>query len=68
MSDDKLPPLSPLELRRIAPMSEAERLSSLSERTLRRRYPEKIRKLSPRRDGMTVGDILAIADENEANA
>lgn len=57
--------LPPLELLRIASMPEAERLSSLSEDTLRREHPEKIKKLSKRRDGMRVIDALML---NEANA
>jgi hypothetical protein len=55
-----LPPLSPLELWRIAKMPEAERLSSASEDTLRREHPDKIVKVSKRRDGMRVGHALMI--------
>lgn len=62
MSDQKLPALSPIELHRIAPLPEAERLSGLSERSLRRYHGEKIVKLSPRRDGMRVGDALMLAE------
>jgi hypothetical protein len=50
--------LPPLELLRIVPLAEAERLSSLSEDTLRREHGDKIKKLSPRRDGMRVIDAL----------
>ena len=52
--------LPPLELLRIAPMPECEKLSSLSEDTLRREYSEKIKKLSKRRDGMRVIDALML--------
>jgi len=57
MPDEKL---SALELERIVVMSEAERLSSCSEDTLRRYHPDKIIKLSPRRDGMRVKDALML--------
>jgi hypothetical protein len=51
-----------LELLRFAPMPEAERLSGLSEDTLRRHHSDKIRKLSPRRDGMRVIDALMLSE------
>jgi len=51
-----------LELLRIAPMPEAERLSSLSEDTLIREYAHKIVKLSKRRTGMRVIDALMLRD------
>ena len=63
MADDVknlLPKLSALELQRIAPMGEASHLSGVSEDTLRRHHPDKIVKLSPRRDGMRVGDALML--------
>jgi hypothetical protein len=55
MSEEKL---TALELERVAPMSEAEHLSGLSEYTLRRHYADKIIDLSPRRQGMRVRDAL----------
>jgi hypothetical protein len=58
---DETSGLSQLELSRIVAMSEAERLSGLSHDTLRRRYPEKIIQLSPRRLGMRVRDALMLA-------
>ena len=57
---------TPLELMRIAPMSEAERLSSLSEDTLRRRHPDKVRKLSKRRSGMRVVDALLVGPSEKS--
>jgi hypothetical protein len=55
-----------LLLKRIVPLKQASELSSLSEDTLRRRYPDKIVKLSERRQGMRLGDALlldpAVAD------
>jgi hypothetical protein len=49
-----------LELLRILPPPQAEEVTSLSWDTIKRRYPEKVRKLSPRREGITVGDALSI--------
>jgi hypothetical protein len=68
MADDpyQLPPLSPLELHRIAPMGEASHLSGLSEDTLRRHHPDKIVHLSPRRDGMRVGDALMLRGQKKS--
>ena len=51
------------ELLRIAPMSECERLSSLSEETLRTTYPEKVERLSERRYGMRVYNALLLRPE-----
>ena len=62
--DPDLPPLAPLELWRIASMPEAEHLSSASEDTLRREHPDKIIKISKRRDGMRVGHALMIGRRN----
>jgi hypothetical protein len=53
--------LPPLELLRIAPMPECERLSSADTDTLKRAYPDKIVKISPRREGMRVIDALLIS-------
>lgn len=55
--------LSPLELERIVTLKEASRLSSESIDSLRRRNPEKIIQLSPRRFGMRVRDALRISDD-----
>jgi hypothetical protein len=52
--------LPPLDLLRIAPMPEAERLSSMSEDSLRRNHSDKIVKLSPRRTGMRVAHALML--------
>ena len=57
---DELPPVAPIELRRVVDLDEASRLSGLSKDTLRRHHASKIRKLSPRRLGMRVGDALAL--------
>jgi hypothetical protein len=50
-----------LELERIVLLDEAERITSLSSDTLKRRYPSCIVKLSPRRVGMKLRHVLAIS-------
>jgi hypothetical protein len=54
--------LSPLELERVMPMAEASAFTTLSEDTLGRRYAHLIVRLSPRRRGMRVRSVLAIAN------
>jgi hypothetical protein len=51
-----------LELERVCTFPEAERITSLSEDTLRRRYREHVVPLSPRRTGMKFKILLAITD------
>jgi hypothetical protein len=53
----------PVELLRVVERQEAERLSSLSWDTIRRKHPDKIVKLSERRVGMRVGHILMLGKE-----
>ena len=55
-----------LELLRFAPMDEAARLSSLSQDTLEREHPEKVKKLSKRRNGMRVLDALMLRESDIA--
>jgi hypothetical protein len=55
--------LTELELRRVLRLSEAADLTSLSEDSLKRNHANKVRRLSPRRLGMTVRDALAIIGE-----
>lgn len=51
--------LSALELERIAPPDECERLSGgVSWDTLKREYPDKVIRISERRSGMRVRDAL----------
>jgi hypothetical protein len=60
----QIPPVSTqfnIELERIAPLTEAAKLSSLSPDTLAREHSDKIIKLSPRRSGMRVRDALMLA-------
>jgi hypothetical protein len=48
------------EMERIVSVREAAQMCSLSTDTLRRRYASKFIRLSPRRIGMRVADVLAI--------
>jgi hypothetical protein len=48
------------ELMRFASMTEAEKLSSLSEETLRREHGDKVEQLSPRRYGMRLYNALML--------
>jgi hypothetical protein len=57
VSVDRLPWL---ELQRIAPLSEASRLSGVSVDTLKRHHGDKIIKISDRRNGMRVKDALLL--------
>jgi hypothetical protein len=52
-----------LELERIVSMQEAQRLSTLSVDTLKRRYPNKIIQLSRRRQGMRLRDALLLGED-----
>jgi hypothetical protein len=49
-----------LALRRKIPVIEAARINDLSEDSFRRHYPHLIKKVSPRRDAVELGDALAI--------
>ena len=57
---EKLP--SWLELESVQKLSVVEKITSLSADSLRRRFPEYVIKLSPRRDGMKLKHVLAIAN------
>jgi hypothetical protein len=63
MSDHSVVP-DWLALRQKIPVKEAAQLNTLSEDTFRRRYPHLIRKVSPRRDAVELGDALAIGNAN----
>ena len=54
--------IPPLELLRIAPMDECERLSGLSHDTLAREHSDKIKRLSKHRNGMRVLDALMLSE------
>jgi hypothetical protein len=51
-----------IELQSVVRMAVAEKITSLSADNLRRNYPGLVVKLSPRRDGMRLRDVLAIAN------
>jgi hypothetical protein len=53
--------LSPdLELKRIIPLPQAAKISSLSVDSLKRHHADLLVQLSPRREGMRVGDALML--------
>ena len=54
------------ELNRVVSLREAARLMSVSPDTLRRRYPEKILRLSERRQGMRLRDALLLDEPDTA--
>jgi hypothetical protein len=56
--------LSRLELERIAPLTEAAKLRGVHPDTLRATDPDKIVRISVRRDGMRVRDALKIKNED----
>lgn len=47
---------------RMIPITEVVRLTSLSRDTLMRRHRDKIRRLSPRRLAMRLGDVLELGE------
>jgi len=60
MFSEKLPTW--LELESVLRMSVAERITSLSADSLRRLYPDLIVRLSVRRHGLKLRDVLAITN------
>jgi hypothetical protein len=50
--------LSPLERRKKIRVSEAAALNDLSEASFRRHYKHLIRKITPRRDAVELGDAI----------
>jgi hypothetical protein len=66
MSDDQEPQLSPLELMRVAGMAEIEQLTGLSHDTITTHYRDKLVRVSPRRIGMRIKDVLNIAVPKDA--
>jgi hypothetical protein len=64
-------PIDPVRLLSVVPLRKhkrgvgegpsAEEITSLSEDTIKRRFPHLIRRLSDRRNGMQLADALAIA-------
>ena len=51
-----------LELQRVVTLREAAEISGISLDTIRRRHPQIIIKLSPRRIGVRLRDALSIGD------
>jgi hypothetical protein len=51
-----------LELNSAVPLSKAEKITSLDRDTMKRKYPNRIRQLSDKRQGMLLKDALAIAE------
>jgi hypothetical protein len=63
--DRLLKMLPPLELLRVAEMPEAARLAGASQDTLKREHPDKIVKISRRREGMRVAHALMLREIND---
>jgi hypothetical protein len=55
-----------LELKRKIPVKEAASLNDMSEDSFRRHYKHLIKKVSPRRDAVELGDALAIGTPKSA--
>jgi hypothetical protein len=55
-----------LELQRVIPLRQAGEVAGISADTIRRRYPEIIVQLSPRRIGVRLRDALAIGSKPAA--
>ena len=49
-------------------VTSVETVTSLSAETIRRRYPQYVRQLSPKRQGMTLRDALSIITKAKAIA
>jgi hypothetical protein len=58
--------LTRVELESAIPLTRASEITSLSPETIKRRYPELVLKLSPRRSGMKLRSALAIASGQTA--
>jgi hypothetical protein len=54
-----------LALRRKISVREAAELNDVSEDTFRRRYRHLIKRISPRRDAVELGDALAIGNQEK---
>jgi hypothetical protein len=59
---------SPRELERVMPIGEAEAFTSLKRDALTRNYPQLIVRLSPRRLGIKLKHVMAIANGEAAAA
>jgi hypothetical protein len=65
MTADELPKLTALELERIVSVDEGARLKGVSTDTFRRRYPHILRRISPRRIGAKLRDVLTAEPSGE---
>ena len=54
-----------LALRRKISVRDAAELNNVSEDTFRRRHADLIKKISPRRDAVELGDALAIGNQGK---
>jgi hypothetical protein len=54
--------ITPLDRRRVLPLGEVTELTGLSRDSIYRHYGHLIRRLSPRRVGMRLGDALKIGE------
>ena len=65
MTNDKPLPANllewPVSMLKIVSLEEAEELSGMSRDTIERNHPDKIVKMSPRREGIRVGHALMLA-------
>jgi hypothetical protein len=59
-SRQAVPEVSELELHKIIPLAKVTELTTLSADSLKRHHADKIKRLSPRRLGMRLGDALTI--------
>jgi hypothetical protein len=55
-----------LELKRKISVPRAAALNDMSPDTFRRRYPHLIKRVSPRRDAVELGDALAVGTPKDA--
>ena len=53
---------APSEMARLIPIAEVVRLTSLSRDSLLRHHRDKIRRVSPRRLAMRLGDVLELGE------
>jgi hypothetical protein len=58
--------MTPLELKRIAPPDECEKFTGVSWDTLRKQYPKLIRRISERRCGIRIADLITIGEDDAA--
>jgi hypothetical protein len=59
-------PLTPLERKRKISVKVAAELNDIHEDTFRAQYPHLIKKISPRRDAVELGDALDIGSPKDA--